>query len=445
MPDSLCRVTIAACTEDAHRAVDLALPAGMHIDQLLPQIVDILQPAGPVSDWRLCRLGDPPMDESMTLNDNAVRDGEVLILTTSEPPVAEWAACDPCRAMVSIGPGSAVPVPRMFPAICGVVVGGFGAAALAWAATGNPTAGDAITGTLVAATAAAAAAVVRRLNGDPLISVPLSLIAVLYAGVVGFLAVPPGPPASGLLMAFAATFSASILLLRVTGCGRTCLTAVATLSVLTVAVAAVGATWELQLQAGGAALATLSLATLGFAPRLAMLLCGAGPSTPSIDDQHAEETDAVTPNAGRCQRTLTGLVVGSSIAATVGAASVAADIAGPALRDLTFTAVVALVLLLRGRTHVHPHRRIGLVVTAVLTAAAGFAAATVSAPAQAHVVSVLAAASGAAALGFLIRPKVSPVVSRIVEVVEYLAIAAVVPVAAWVAGIYGLARGVNLI
>jgi hypothetical protein len=43
------------------------------------------------------------------------------------------------------------------------------------------------------------------------------------------------------------------------------------------------------------------------------------------------------------------------------------------------------------------------------------------------------------------RPTVTPMVVRTVEVVEYLALAAVVPLACWVGGIYGLARGMSLI
>ena len=42
MPDSLCRLTVAACSEDAHCAVDLALPADMYIGQLMPAILDIV-------------------------------------------------------------------------------------------------------------------------------------------------------------------------------------------------------------------------------------------------------------------------------------------------------------------------------------------------------------------------------------------------------------------
>ncbi len=103
------------------------------------------------------------------------------------------------------------------------------------------------------------------------------------------------------------------------------------------------------------------------------------------------------------------------------------------------------MLLLRVRTHVDSIRRIGLAAAAVLTVAAGFAAAVISYPAQAHVISALAATAGAAALGCVVSPTVSPIALRVVEVVEYLALAAVVPLACWVGGIYGWAREMNLI
>lgn len=141
-------------------------------------------------------------------------------------------------------------------------------------------------------------------------------------------------------------------------------------------------------------------------------------------------------------QTLTGLVVGAAIAAALGSATVAA---GLALRDAAFTAVVALALLLRVRTNVDQTRRVGLAAASALTATAGLAAVAATVPAQAHVVSVVAASVGAATLGCLGRPAVSPIVLRTVEVVEYLALAAIVPLACWVSGIYGFAREMNLL
>ncbi len=451
MPDSLCRLTVAACTTDAHCAVDLALPADMHIGQLLPQIVDIVHrdtASATGHDWRLSRLGDPPMDESATLSDNDVREGDILLLTTTEPPVAEWVDCDPCRAIAAGGTASGGLALRILPAICCVLLGGSGAAALAWPAAGIATAGRIVTGTCLAVAAAVGAAVVRRLHGDPSLCVPLSLIAVLYAGTVGFLAVGHGPAASALLLASAVTLSSAVLLFRVTGCGRTCLTAIATVSALIAAVAAAGVTWRLQVNAGGATLVILSIATLGFAPRVSMALSGTTPSTPNINGLQDATADTLAQNAGLCHRTLSGLVVGSSIAAALGTASIATGAirdAGAAPSDIAFIATVALVLLMRIRTHVDPTRRIGLTAAVVLTAMAGFAAVAISAPAQAHVISVLAAGASAAALATLAAPTVSPIILRAMEIVEYLALAAVIPMAFWVGGIYGWAREMSLI
>jgi type VII secretion integral membrane protein EccD len=281
----------------------------------------------------------------------------------------------------------------------------------------------------VAVAAALGSVVARRRGGDQLLCVPLSLTAVFYAGTVGYVAARAGPPESAILLAASAAFAAAILLLRVTDCGRTCLTMTSTLCALIAAVAAVGATWRLESTASGAALAVLSLAIIGFAPRIAMVLSGTGPAAASID-------------AALCHRTLTGLVLGASTAAALGAATV---VSGLTLRDLIFAAVVALVLLLRARTHVDSVRRAGLVAAAVIAAMAGFVAAAVAFPPQATVVCALTATAGAAALSVMVGPTVTPIIVRTTEVVEYLALAAVVPLACWVGGLYGWARGMNLL
>jgi type VII secretion integral membrane protein EccD len=433
MPDSLCRLTVASCTDDEHRAIDLELPADVDVGHLLPQIVDLVHrdvAPTPGLDWLLSRVGEPPMDDSRTLNDNDIRDGDVLVLTTSEPLATEWAPCDPCHAMAA----EDEPVPRILPAISCVLLGGFGAAILASPATDMATTNRIVVGTTMALAGAAGAVAARRLHSDALICAALSLVAVLYAGALGFLTVRTGPTESSLLLSAAAMFAGAILLLRVTDCGRTCLTTVTTLSALVAAAAAAGVTWQLQLNAGGAVLVALSLATLGLSPRLSMALSGTTPEA--------------APDVRRCHQMLTGLVLGASISASLGAAAVAVGEvreAGSTLRGTSFIAIVALVLLLRARTHVDVTRRSGLAIAAVLCAMAGFASAAVAAPTHAHVVSALAATMGAAALSCLVRPTVSPIVLRTVEVAEYVALAAVIPMACWVGGTYGWARGMNLL
>lgn len=429
MPDSLCRLTVASCAGDEHRAIDLEVPADMDVGQLLPQIVDLVhRDSAPIPglDWLLSRPGEPTIDGSTSLNDNNIRDGDVLVLTTTEPLVAEWTYCDPCHAMAT----DPAPVPRVLPAISCLLLGGFGAVALVWPAAGMATTGRIVVGTFLALTSAVGAIVARRLQGDPLICMTLNLLAVIYAGALGFLTVRPGITVSGLLLASAATFAAAILLLRVTGCGRASLSAIATSSALISATTAASVAWALQPRAGGAALAALSLAMLGLAPRLSMAFSGITPDA--------------APNVGRCHRLLTGLVLGSSITAALGVAAVAVG-DGSALRSTAFTGIVALVLLLRVRTYVDATRRSGLVVAATLCAIACFASAAAAVPAHAQMISALAAIIGAAALGCIVRPTVSPLVLRTVEIIEYIALAAVIPVACWVGGIYGWVRGMNLL
>ncbi|MFI5509364.1 type VII secretion integral membrane protein EccD [Mycobacterium sp. NPDC051804] len=432
MPDSLCRLTVASCTADTHRAIDLELPADVDVGELLPQIVDLVHRDSspmPGLDWLLSRLGEPPLNESATLNDNDVRDGDVLILATAEPLAAERAYCDPCHAMTA----EAAPVPRAIPATSCILLSGFGAVVLVWPAADVAPTSRIVVGACLILAAAGAAVTTRRLVGDALICATLSLIAVLYAGAVGFLTVRSGTTISGLLVGSAAVFAAAILLLRVIDCSSACLTAVATVGAVISAIAVAGTSWRLPLDTGGAALVVLSLATLGLAPRLSMALSGTTP--------------AAAANVRRCHQTLTGLVVGSSFAAALGAAAVAVDAVRSAesgLRSTSFIAIVALVLLLRVRTHVDAARRSGLAAAATLCTFAALASAAIAASTHAHVISVLAAILGAVALGCLVRPTVNPLVQRITEVVEYIAVAAVFPMACWIAGVYGWAREVSL-
>ncbi|BBX04390.1 type VII secretion integral membrane protein EccD [Mycolicibacterium moriokaense] len=355
--------------------------------------------------------------------DNDVHHGEVLLLTATEPPIAKRVACDPCLAVASGVPRGDAPVLRVLPAVCCVVLGGLGALVLAWSGTRS----HVLVGLCLAVAGAGGAIVHWRVRGDPLICVPLSLVGILYAGAVGFLSVPSETAAPRLLLASAAVFFVAILLLQSTS-STTYLTAIATVSALTTAVTGIAATWRLEFTACGAGLVIFSLAILGMAPKLSMILS----RTPVDSAAHVTQ---------ECHLTLTGLVVGSAVAAALGAASVAVG-EGSALCGTTFTGVVALVLLLRMRTHVDPTRRAWLAAAAMLTAATGFAATAFSVPDHVPVISALATISGAATLTYLAGPTVSPIVVRTVEVIEYIALAAVVPLACWVAGVFGLAGGI---
>jgi type VII secretion integral membrane protein EccD len=249
------------------------------------------------------------------------------------------------------------------------------------------------------------------------------------------------------LLAAAAACSMSTLMLRVNRCGAICLTALATSTSLTGAAFACGVAWTLPISTTGATLSALSLGILGMAARLSIAAAGLAPAM-SDSDHHADADPASeTPRAVAAHRTLTGLVIGSASAAALGAGLVAsADLhdAGTWPKGAAFAAVVGLVMVLRARTHIGACRRMALVIGGAAAIAAGVALIVVLAPRQANWVCLVATAVGLSMLGRVFGATINPLARRAVDVLEYVAIAAVVPLACWVGGLYGLIRGVSL-
>jgi type VII secretion integral membrane protein EccD len=435
--DSLRRLTVQSGEDDGSFAVDLALPSDTDVGLLMPSIVDLAHhdTTTDARRWRLSRIGGLPLDESTTLRDNNIRDGELLLLTPIAPPAPRLRGRDTCHIVANAADGNHPRTLRVIAIIACLCAAGIGAAALMWSGVTLRAAGHLITGGLLAAVAAVGAVVARRSHHDELPCVALSVIAVVYAVVTGFIAVPAGPSAANGLLAAAAGLSTAALLLRLTGCGTECLTAVASSTALAAATAAVGVVWTLPTEAMGATLAILSLGALGLAARLSIMI--ARLSSDDVDDAQAT----------LAHRTLTGLVIGSSGAAALGTVLVACgrlDDGGSRLSAAVFTAVVGLALLLRARTHSDLARRIALASGGLVSITAGFAVTVVSAPAQAHWMTVLAAFAGAGSLGSSLGLTLSPVLRRAIDISEYLALAAVMPLACWVVGLYGLVRGSSL-
>ena len=445
---SLCRLTVQGGEDDGPLAVDLALPRNADVGLLMPSIVDLVhRDAAPaaVRRWRLSRIGGYPLDESMTLIENNVRDGDILLLTAVEAPAPQWVTHDPCQSVAHVDDGSQAPTLRTLAVVAWLCAAGIGAASLAWSGMIARAPGHIVAGALVAAAAAFGAIVTRRTQAS-LPCVALGVIAVVYSAVVGFLSVPAGPSAANGLLAAAASLAMAVLLLRLTRCGTICLTAVASCAAAAAATAAVCVVWTMPADAAGAALAILSLVVLGLAARMAIAAAGLTPAFPTVDDPHAP-ADVGETQVALAHSTLTGLVAGSSASAALGSVLVACgglNDGGSRLSASLFTAVVGLVLFLRARTHSDMPRRIALGAGAMISMAAGLAVTVISTPEQGHWMALLSVCAGASALGWLLGLTVSPVARRAIELLEYLALAAILPLACWVAGLYELVRGSSL-
>ncbi|MEO3760782.1 type VII secretion integral membrane protein EccD [Mycobacterium sp. B14F4] len=424
------------------RTVDLALPSTVDLAQLLPSIVDIVRDDHDAVEgrWRLHRIGDRPLDESLTLRQNVVHDGELLWLTTDDPPTFRWTERDPCH-VVAKAAADRDPAPAVFVA-AGMITASVGAAALLWSARATGDARWLVGATLSAAGLVAAVAARRTPHALPIVSA-CGLIAVLFAAVSGAIAVPAGPVAAHLLLASAAACAVSALLLRLTSCGATTLTALVPLTLLVATASMAGVMWSLRPAAVGASLATLSLAAVGAAPRMAIAIARVGPTA---DDASAPDVDE--RRAALAHTTLTGMVSGSAIAAAVGAVLVAYGQAtgrSSPLPAVAFTALVGVALTLRARTHPDPVRRGVLIVSGSLGVATAFAVGAMSAPQAAHWFSIPAVAAAAGTLTPLLGLTFGPVAHRMADVTEYVTLAVTVPLACWVGGVYGLVRDAALL
>jgi type VII secretion integral membrane protein EccD len=441
MPDDLRRVSVHTCGDQPAATVDLALPSGLPVGQLISSIVEIVRDESDVTPrrWLLSHVGGRLLDESMTLAENNIHDGELLVLSTIDMPEpvfrGEW-----LTDAAGVDPG-AHPTGNVDVAACLWAVA-VGAVALAWASAHAGLAHVVIAATLAAATGMAAA-VTQRSRPDPQRCATLNVAAVLLAAAVGFAAVPAGPAAANFLLAAAAAASMSVLLLRATGCGTVWLTAATAFSTTTAVAVAVAAVWTLPTQATGALLATAALGVLGVAARLSILAAGLAPPMPIGDDRVEIDDD----RAARGHRVLTGLVAGSAASVVVGALLVVTGCLhaeAPWPTGAAFTALVGVVLMLRARSHANGHCRIALIVGGIISATGAFVIAVAAMPAHAGWAGVVSVGAGLAALAPAPGQRVSPVTRRAVDLLEYLALAAVVPLACWVADVYGLVRGLSL-
>ncbi|WP_264064881.1 type VII secretion integral membrane protein EccD [Mycolicibacterium hippocampi] len=382
MPDTLCRLVIHVTGRQQPAAVDLVLPADCPVGELIPSVVDAAVGESVTTlhpqHWYLTRVGGDRIDTSLSLRENAVEDGDLILLDTAPPPT-------PYRTY------------------------------------GDP--GDVV------------ARVATETGGESARAAVLSPGVVVVALASGFLAVPDAPWPAAVLLTASCGLAVSILLLRLS-CGDTAvLTGLAAATAAVATAGAVAVATSATLAVSGAVLTVLSLAGLSLAPKVTVVAAGLGPARSDIDDARA----------AFAHRILTGLVAGWSCAATIGVAAVAAQPQTSPAVAVLFAADVGLLLLLRQRSHVDTRRRLVSCAAGLCALLAAHTVAVRIAPEHAAWLGAAAVIAGVGVLrcraGLLLS---NPVVRQSVQAVEYLALAAVVPLAAWLTGVYGMVRELSL-
>ncbi|WP_241386068.1 type VII secretion integral membrane protein EccD [Rhodococcus sp. CH91] len=467
-PD-LCRLTVLA----RHTEVDLALPLDVPVALLLPGIVDLV--AGHRQDndfdvtpertepdsWVLARIGRAPLSGAASLDEQGVRDGEILVLQDAGSPAPPPLFDD---VVYSIAASNRTAIP-WGPEPAGLVAAVLGPAALVAGCTPlfflPDGAGRSVAGGVCAALSlmlVLAAGILAGLHHDRRTATALSWCAFPPAFTAGALLVPGQDPAPRLVLAAVLTGAVAVVAVRITRLGLATCTAVATTSAGVLVTGVLASTTGLGPRALGAGTVVAALLLAGSAPRLAGILAKLPiPPVPSpgarLDTEAAEDgTASGLPSTAELERRaeqarsiLTGLVHAVVVLTAGGAWCAAFPWEGQIFLPGPVLAVAAgIVLVFRGRTYTAAAQAVPLVaggVVLLLGLIAG-AAATGALPPWA----VFVSASALACAGFVFgtvapRRTFTPVQRRLAEFAEYATVATIVPVACWVAGLYAAVRG----
>jgi type VII secretion integral membrane protein EccD len=440
---------------------DLSLPASVPLESLVPAIVDIISgnsgyQAGPVAiRHRLSLPGDVALDPSKTLAEIGIRDGTALILTSPSTELPAPRLDDAAEAVSQSLAGTE----RRWTPWASRLVGVLAAGWLTVVCTpmlirtgidlrevrGEGVAIAATTG-LVSLLAGGAAYRVFREKSAGLL---LGLIACWFAMVAGALIVPGGLGAPNALFAAAASAAAAAVM-RAIGCHTVVFTALACFAATGATIALVGAVTTIPLPALGAVCAAISLILIEISAPMSIRLAGLAPQPSSDSDEPMLNPDRVKIRAIDARTWLTSLVTAFAASTALGAigAAVGPHPAGsPRLPGIAFAALTGAVLLSRTRAHHDLAMCLPLIVFGIVTISVALVAAEAAYPTQSAYIAAVSIGLAAVALrlGFVkLSTKVSPIGQRGIELLEYLALAAVLPLACWMCGLYAAVRGLNL-
>jgi type VII secretion integral membrane protein EccD len=456
--ENLYRIAVHPHESGDTAGTDLVVPAHIELDELLPGIIELVdrQPFSDSGEFgqrsTLSRLDGSTLDESMSLFENGVRDGDLLLLST-EARVSAPTFSDVSHYVVDAAARKTHG--RVWSRRLGecswLWFTGSGAAALVWP-TDAGYGSRAVVGAIIAVAASVSAVAANRTGVETSTTLSIGMAAIAFGSVAGYLIVPGGPAPANFLLAAAICSAMATVLLHVTGGGSTLWMAITACSSTVAVAAAVATIWAVPTAAVGSLLATASLAMLSSAAKLSIVIAGLSPRMPTNEEVTDDRPEVPAANgferAALGHDVLTGLLTGFSLAAAVGATMV---VLGTHRQGLWPGAALAIAigaaLAFRACQQRGALRSTTLLASALVCATALSASVLASSPGQAVWVCLVVVALGAAAL-FLTRmdldARLSPPVRRGLEAVDYVALVAVVPLACWTAGVFDLVRGASL-
>jgi type VII secretion integral membrane protein EccD len=455
----LTRVTIMA----PKARVDLAMPSNVALANLVPTLLryagnDLADDGAAQGGWALSRLGGEILDNGRTAAQLAVRDGEILYLNPRGQAAPEMVFDDLVDAVAFATRNRSgrwgLTATRGFAAVFGALalLGGV----LVDLFAGPPQLPAALVGLVLGLVLIAAAAILSRVGRDRRSSILFAVVALCYAGVGGLLLLAGDRPLSQLAAPHVLIAATAIVVY-----GAVCTLAVGTGGPIFVGATVSGA--FLGLAAGvcllfgvsaSAAAAVLAAAVFGLIPALPMLSYRMArlpvPSIPTGPEDLKADTETVEgPFVLAASDRANGFLAG--FLGTLAVVEVGAEIVlglGGGVGGQLLCAVVALLLLLRVRSLPGRGQRVPLLVAGCVgLGVVGVASFTAAAPLVRLTVlpaALIVAAVVAIVYGFAIAGKrISPVWGRLLDAGEIILILAVMPLAAWVCGLYGWIRTIH--
>ncbi|MDV3128474.1 type VII secretion integral membrane protein EccD [Mycobacterium sp. 21AC1] len=477
----LSRVTVVV---GAH-LIDVALSTTVSVSVLAGEVVDMANLGDfddPVADaegrWTFARLGGAVIDPRRTLAEAGVFDGDVLLIRQAGDPSPSILADELTR------PGAESERPDAGGSWLRRPATGWYALSTVFAVAAvlvlptlaaGPRVFDvpvaAFVLVLAGAFGAVSACVTDRSSADSA-SAPGPVVAALPLLFGGLLYVlPMAQGVAALPVALAVTALTALLLLLLTGTGRVLFSGVIALAAFGIPVSLAQLTFDPAPRTIGAVLASVAVVVVYLASGITIMASRlpvprvptAGEPLDDIEIQGGTAVDGVDAlraislivptedemirRVRRASDYLTGVVAAAAAAAAAGA-YLANDVDdGFHWQGAVFGIAVTTVLCLRGRSHHDLFQAATLIGSGLLTALLTVAKVAVFLP-EWRVVAALAliAMTTIAVVCGVVAPKVefSPVMRRIAELGEYLAVFAIVPLACWIIGVYAFFRGLRL-
>ncbi|MCI2417166.1 type VII secretion integral membrane protein EccD [Saccharopolyspora sp. K220] len=467
------RVTVVAPTT----RIDLALPADVSVADLLPMLLDMAREITPDGGsrhggWCLAKLGESqPLDPSQTLSSQGVVDGDMLQLRrrSDDPPPPLYD--DVVDALAEAEPGSYRPWTKETAAKVGHTAG---ALALIAAAIGMGLAGPAgmlhpgleptssivyqivaaVTTAVVAIFAIGVGSMVTRAYAAPTTGTVIAAAGGLpMAFVAGFNIVPGNTLEPRLLLGSALVFIFASVSIMLIGAGIVTFIAAATAGAFGTLGFMIATLLPSAPTAGIAAgAAAVGLAGISLLPRITIQLAKLPlPHVPGSAEDLKEDTGfpdyrMIERQTGLAHQYMTGLIIGCGLVAALGAILAAAA----SIWGAVFAIVVSAVLLLRGRNYANGSQAIALLLSGLLSSLGvtiGLLVQVATMPiAVAWVFPPLLLLGILSVIFGVVFPnrRFSPVQRRMVDILEAVLIALVLPLALAAMDLYMYIRDLNL-